>query len=83
MAEIKNIQFTVLLKAGGYLREFNFTKSAGAAGHLFTIDVADVRGDRNYLMYLHENNQWILKTNNIPDWIREVLPKISERIQQF
>jgi len=83
MEEIRNIQFTVLIKAGGLLREFNFRKSAGAAGSLFTIDVADVRGERHYLMFRQENNQWILKTNEIPDWIKEVVPKISERIQQF
>ena len=79
----KNIQFTVLLKAGGLLREFNFRKSAGAVGSLFMIDVADVRGERHYLMFRQENNQWILKTSEIPDWIKEVIPKIKDRIQQF
>jgi hypothetical protein len=83
MEELRNIQFTVLIKAGGLLREFNFRKSAGAVGSLFTIDVADVRGERYYLMFKQENNQWILKTTEIPDWIKEVVPKISERIQQF
>ena len=83
MEEIRNIQFTVLIKAGGLLREFNFRKSAGAAGPLFTIDVADVRGERHYLQFRHENNQWNLKTTAVPDWIKEVVPKIVERIQQF
>lgn len=83
MDVIKNIQFTVLLKAGGLLREFNFRKSTGPVGSLFTIDVADTRGERHYLMFRQEDNQWILKTTEIPDWIKEVLPKIVERIQQF
>jgi hypothetical protein len=83
MEEIKNIQFTVLIKAGGLQREFNFRKSAGQVGSLFTIDVADIRGERHYLMFRHEDNEWILKTAEIPDWIREVLPKIKERIQPF
>lgn len=83
MKEIRNIQFTVLIKAGGLLREFNFTKSAGTTGSLFTIDVADIRGERHYLIFRHENNQWILRTPEIPDWIKEVVPKITERIQQF
>jgi hypothetical protein len=47
------------------------------------IDVADVRGERHYLMFRQENSQWILKTSEIPDWIKEVLPEIKERIQQF
>lgn len=83
MEEIRNIQFTDLIKAGGLLREFNFRKSAGQIGSLFTIDVADIRGERHYLMFRLENNEWILKTAEIPDWIREVLPKIKERIQQM
>jgi hypothetical protein len=83
MDELKNIQFTVLLKAGGLLREFNFRKSAGSVGSLFTIDVADTRGERHYLMFRQENNQWILKTTEIPDWIMEVVPKINDRIRQF
>jgi hypothetical protein len=83
MQEIKNIQFTVLIKAGGLLREFNFRKSAGTIGSLFTIDVADIRGERHYLMFRRDDNQWVLKTSEMPDWIREVLPKIVERIQQF
>jgi hypothetical protein len=83
MEEIRNIQFTVLLKAGGLLREFNFRKSVGHTGNLFTIDVADIRGERHYLIFRQENNQWIMKTTEIPEWIKEVVPKISERIQQF
>jgi hypothetical protein len=83
MREFRNIQFTVLIKAGGLLREFNFTKSAGTTGSLFTIDVADIRGERHYLIFRQENNQWILGTPEIPDWIKEVVPKITERIQQF
>ena len=83
MLELKNIQFTVLIKAGGQLREFNFTKSAGPLGSLFTIDVADIKGERHYLMFRQENNHWILKTIEIPNWIKEVIPKISERVQQF
>jgi hypothetical protein len=83
MMELRNIQFTVLMKAGGLLREFNFTKSAGSTGSLFTIDVADIRGERHYLLFRQENSQWILKTTEIPDWIKEVVPKINERIQQF
>ncbi len=83
MQEIKNVQFTVLIKAGGLLREFNFRKSAGKVGSLFTIDVADTRGERHYLMFRQEDNEWVLKTAEIPDWIKDVLPKIKERIQQF
>jgi hypothetical protein len=80
---IKNIQFTVLIKSGGQLREFNFRKSAGPTGSMFTIDVADIRGERHYLMFRQENSEWILKTTEMAGWIKEALPKISETIHQF
>lgn len=80
MQMIKNIQFTNLIKAGGQLHEFNFRRSMGLEGPLFTVDVADTRGDRHYVMFGLDGNRWILKTKNIPDWIVDVLPTIQEAI---
>lgn len=83
MQQIKNIQFTVLIKAGGHLREFNFRKSSGISGILFMVDVAEIGGNRHYLMFRQEEDQWVLKTMNIPEWLTEVLPRIRETIHQF
>lgn len=47
----QNIQFTNLFKAGGRLHEFNFRRSNGLEGLLFTVDVADQKGDRNYIIF--------------------------------
>ena len=44
---VRNIQFTRLVRADGRLREFNFRKFRGEGGEwLFSIDVADDRGNR-------------------------------------
>ena len=72
-----HIQFTNLIKAGGQLHEFNFRRSMGVEALLFTVDVADHRGDRHYLMFSLEDYSWRLKTKNIPDWIGEVIPQIQ------
>ncbi len=76
----KHIQFTNLIKAGGQLHEFNFRRSMGPEGPLFTVDVADQRGDRHYLMFSLEGNKWRVKTKNIPDWIGDVIPQIQQAI---
>jgi len=76
----KNIQFTNLIKAGGHLREFNFRKSMGVDGPLFTVDVADEMGGRHYLMFRLDDNRWELKTKNMPTWIEEVIPQIQTAI---
>jgi hypothetical protein len=76
----KNIQFTNLIKAGGHLREFNFRKSMGIDGPLFTVDVADEMGGRHYLMFRLDDDHWELKTKNMPTWIEEVIPQIQTAI---
>jgi len=76
----KNIQFTNLIKAGGHLREFNFRKSMGVDGPLFTVDVADEAGGRHYLMFRLDDDHWELKTKNMPAWIEEVIPQIQSAI---
>jgi hypothetical protein len=76
----KNIQFTQLIKAGGRLREFNFRKSQGPEGPLFTVDVADPNGGRHYILLRLEDNQWVLKTKNMLPWIGEVIPQIEQAI---
>ncbi|MDP9042879.1 MAG: hypothetical protein M3N30_12930 [Bacteroidota bacterium] len=77
----KNIQFTNLIKAGGHLREFNFRKSMGIDGPLFSVDVADQKGGRHYIIFRLEDDRWILKTKSIPPWIEEVIPQIQHAIE--
>jgi hypothetical protein len=83
MEQVKNIQFTILIKAGGHLREFNFRKSSGIFGVVFMVDVAELSGIRHYLMFRQEDEQWVLQTVDMPGWLTEVLPRIHEAINQF
>jgi hypothetical protein len=78
----KNIQFTNLIKAGGRLHEFNFRRSEGTEGPLFTVDVADQNGSRHYIIFRFSDKQWILKSKIIPAWIEEVIPQIQHRIDE-
>ena len=80
MLRPKNIQFTKLLKAGGRLHEFNFRRSEGASGPLFTVDVADQHGGRHYIIFHYTDKNWVLKTKDIPAWIEEVVPQIQQLI---
>ena len=80
MQTLKHLQFTILLKAGGQLHEFNFRRSLGPEGPLFTVDVADERGERHYLMFNLEGDAWSLRTKNAPEWIEEVLAQIGQAI---
>jgi hypothetical protein len=83
MSVKRNVQFTKLIKAGGRLREFNFRRSEGLKNPLFTVDVADERGNRLYLLYRRENAGWLIQSS-IPElWIEEVLPQIQEYLNNY
>jgi hypothetical protein len=79
----RNIQFTNLIKAGGRLREFNFRRSQGINDPMFTIDVADERGERHYVIFHLKEGRWIPENNKMLDFIREVLPQIEKTIDEF
>jgi hypothetical protein len=67
---IRNIQFTRLVKAEGRLREFNFRKFRGEGNEwMFSIDVADDRGNRIIFRMRKEDNGWKLVPGKWPAWI--------------
>lgn len=83
MIQPKNVQFTELIKAGGRLREFNFRKSEGVDDPMFTIDVVNETGERQYIMFKQINQQWILVNKQLISWIEEILPRITEIIRNY
>ena len=83
MAKLVNIQFTNLIKAGGRLREFNFRKSRGINDPMFTVDVADERGERHYVIFRLKDQHWVLENDKLAVWIEEVLPQIEKAIDGF
>jgi hypothetical protein len=78
-----NIHFTNLIKAGGRLREFNFRKSQGNHGSMFTIDVANEKGDRFYVFFRLKDNRWVLENTALVPWIEEILPQIEKAIEMY
>lgn len=82
-----NIHFTKLIKAAGKLREFNFRKIKSPDGPLFSIDVADDRGNRITFKMLQEGTAWRLMDNDLPPWIvaseEQLNAKIAEEAHTF
>jgi hypothetical protein len=81
--EIKrNLQFTQLIKAEGRLREFNFTRLTGMMEGIFSLDVADDRGNRIIFNLKQCENGWKLIEDNLPYWITESEPQIQKHIEE-
>ena len=78
----RNIQFTRLLKADGRLREFNFRKTNGLQGELFSVDVSDDRGNRLMFKMHKLEGFWKIAEQDLPDWIRENEPHFHELIEE-
>ena len=83
MSVPKNIQFTNLIKVGGRLREFNFRRSHSTDGPVFTVDVADDKGDRQYLIFHLNDKQWMFQGARPSGWIEDAFPRILEAISAY
>jgi hypothetical protein len=80
---VKNIQFTRLIKAEGRLREFNFRKLGGLQEGLFSVDVADERGNRLLFKMHKEDNRWkILESHDLPNWVTSSTTVLHEKIEE-
>ncbi|MBS1597641.1 MAG: hypothetical protein JST75_05415 [Bacteroidetes bacterium] len=78
----KNIQFTKLVKADGRLREFNFRKTNGIQGELFTVDVSDDRGNRIMFRMQKADGSWKIMEQQLPAWIIENEANFHELIEE-
>lgn len=82
-----NIHFTKLIKAAEKLREFNFRKITSPNGPLFSIDVADDRGNRITFKMVQEGNSWRFVDQTLPAWIvaaeEQLNAKIAEEAHTF
>lgn len=80
---VRNIQFTRLVRADGRLREFNFRKFRGEAGDwLFSIDVADDRGNRIIFRMKKEGDGWKIVPGKLPAWISSNESVFNELIEE-
>lgn len=80
---VRNIQFTRLVRADGRLREFNFRKFRGEDGEwLFSIDVADDRGNRIIFRMRKEDSGWKLVPGKWPAWVTANEAIFNELIEE-
>lgn len=77
-----NIHFTKLIKAANKLREFNFRKVKGTDGPLFSIDVADDRGNRIIFKMQQEGAQWRIVDHDLPVWIANAEKELNDKIAE-
>ena len=79
----RNIQFTRLVKADGRLREFNFRKFREDGGEwMFSIDVADDRGNRVIFRMKKEDTGWKIVPANWPAWVMNNENNFNELIEE-
>ena len=82
LKNIRNIQFTKLIKVDGKLKEFNFRKPNGKQEGLFTVDVIDERGNRIIFNMQKEDQQWKVVTQELPKWVLENENTFNELIEK-
>lgn len=80
----KNIQFTRLIKAEGRLREFNFRKLGGLQEGLFSVDVADERGNRLLFKMQKDDYGWkiVEEITELPDWVHTSSQTLHDKIEE-
>lgn len=66
---VKLIQFSLLVKAGGRLREFNFRKLRGPEQEEFAVNVCNERGDRIFFNMQKKDNDWKIISEGLPPWV--------------
>jgi len=76
------IQFTLLVRAGGRLREFNFRKLNNPESEQFSANVCDDKGERLFFYLQKNEGGWKLSLAALPPWIVQTERQISEALQE-
>jgi hypothetical protein len=76
------VQFSLLVKAGGRLREFNFRKLRNPENEMFTVNVCDERGERHFFDLRKEEKNWHIPQTNLPPWITQSEPTIQQAVEE-
>jgi len=75
------VQFSLLVKAGDRVREFNFRKLKSPEEQ-FTVNVCDERGERIQFGLRKEEGAWRLSSSSLPPWILQTEEKIGEEVDK-
>jgi hypothetical protein len=76
------VQFSLLVKAGDRVREFNFRKLRNPGEEQFTVNVCDERGDRILFSMLKQEGSWRLSSESLPGWIIQNERKLCEEVEK-
>lgn len=66
---IKMVQFSLLVKAGDRLREFNFRQLRDPGEPRFSVNVCDERGNRIVFGMQKKEDNWRIPDNDLPEWV--------------
>lgn len=76
------VQFSLLVKAGNRVREFNFRKLRNPGEEQLTVNVCDERGDR-ILFDMHKSDgNWRITPAGLPAWITQSEDQIRTAVEQ-
>jgi hypothetical protein len=79
----KAVQFSLLIKTGGRLREFNFRKLNNVEGELLSVNVCNERGDRiMFTMLKTSDSEWEINDDRLPKWILDDKNNIRNAVEE-
>jgi hypothetical protein len=67
----KVVQFSLLVKAGNSIKEFNFKKLKNQSEELLDVNVCDERGERIFFNMKKRETNWKIVSNHIPSWVSQ------------
>jgi len=79
---IKAVQFSLVVKAGDRLREFNFRKLQDSGPEKFSVNVCNERGERILFGLQKEKNDWEISGKLLPRWIVDNESRIREAVNE-
>jgi hypothetical protein len=79
----KMVQFSLLLKAGDRVREFNFRKLRIPHEDLFSVNVCDERGNRILFNLEKQETEWkIVPGGKLPRWVVQNEERLREAVEE-
>ena len=76
------IQFSLLVKAGNRVREFNFRKLKNPDEEQLTVNVCDERGDRILFDMHKRDGNWRITPDGLPAWITQSEDQLRNAVEQ-
>lgn len=76
------IQFSLLVKAGERVREFNFRKLKNPGEEQLSVNVCDERGERILFGMQKKEGFWRIDSQSLPKWIIQNENRLGEAVEQ-